>query len=115
MWGSMLDKISQLIEAKNAKNVSEVRDYLDDRWDTVREVATVVLSEIGSREDFYVILEMLDDKSPNVRLAATYGLGNLADADSLPILQQLVKEKKEAPVQQALKTVIESLKKKKKK
>jgi HEAT repeat protein len=112
MWGSMLDKISQLLAAQKSGDRKLVREFLDDRWSSVREVAVAVLAEIGTREDVPYMLKMTTDSHASVRLAAIYGLENIADKSVVPNLQKMLNTYQRAEIKKALKVVIDRLAKK---
>jgi HEAT repeat protein len=112
MWGSMLDKISQLLEAQKQRNRNLVREFLEDRWSTVREVAVAVLAEIGGKEDVPYLLKMTGDSHFTVRLAAIYGLENLADKSVIPNLQKMLATYQRPEIKKALRVVIDRLAKK---
>ena len=109
MWGSLLDKIQQLLDAKNEGNPDIVREYLDDRWSAVREVATFILADMGHRKDFDLLLAKISDTDLDVQLAAIYGIENMADWRDISIFKKLLKEKKLPEVRKALTTVIDNL------
>jgi HEAT repeat protein len=112
MWGSMLDRISQLVDAQKQNDKKLVREFMDDRWSAVREVATALLSEIGNKDDVPYLLKKTTDSHASVRLAAIYGLENIADRSIIPVLQKQLNVYQRAEIKKALKVVIDRLAKK---
>lgn len=111
MWGSTLDKMQQLLQAQTNQNKVLVHEYLKDHISALREVAVMVLSEIGSHNDMPHLIPLIDDNVLNVRLAAIASIEHLAQPEDITLLQTCAQKEHDEATKNALCIALERLQK----
>jgi len=111
MWGSMLDKVIQLIDAQKEGNFEIIRDYVEDRWSTVREISITILAENSNRDNLELMLKKTEDQNSSVQLAAIHGLSKICTHEDISLLKKLMASQKRLEIKNEINILIRHLKK----
>ncbi|CAN2047590.1 hypothetical protein GMMP1_480018 [Candidatus Magnetomoraceae bacterium gMMP-1] len=89
---SLRSRAMNILSRLGRKALKPIKNYLKDDDPDVRIFATNVLGNIGSKDTFSALIQLLNDDEENVRYAAVESLGKIGEKKAIPYLLDMLKD-----------------------